>query len=98
MWCESTPVAIRRAHQFYGSLVTNSPEPASTGPRRSRDRLLHVALILFGVGIVGVIGIFLTPIVSDSKPGLWLYGLAMLAPAGFLLALIFALWSGRRAR
>lgn len=98
MWCESTPVAITRAHQFYGSPVTNSPDPASPGPRRSGDRLLHVALALFGIGILAVIGIFVTPIVSDSDPGLWLYGLAMLAPVGFLLELIFALWSGRRAR
>jgi hypothetical protein len=98
MWCESTPVAISRAHQFYGSSVTNSPDPASPAPRRSGDRLLHVALVLFGIGILAVIGIFVTPIVSDSDPGLWLYGLAMLAPVGFLLALVFALWSGRRAR
>ncbi|MFE1594368.1 hypothetical protein [Nocardia sp. NPDC058705] len=78
--------------------MTNSPEPTPTGPRRSGDRLLHVALVLFGIGILGVIGIFVTPIVSDSEPGLLLYGLAMLAPVGFLLALFFALWSGRRAR
>ncbi|WP_067448501.1 hypothetical protein [Nocardia alba] len=78
--------------------MTNSPDPASPGPRRSGDRLLHVALALFGIGILAVIGIFLTPIVSDSEPGLWLYCLAMLAPVGFLLALVFALWSGRRVR
>ncbi|MFC8383784.1 hypothetical protein [Nocardia sp. NPDC057272] len=78
--------------------MTNSPDPASPGPRRSGDRLLHVALVLFGIGILAVVAIFVTPIVSDSDPGLWLYGLAMLAPVGFLLALVFALWSGRRAR
>ncbi|MFD3592064.1 hypothetical protein ACFWU5_04995 [Nocardia sp. NPDC058640] len=78
--------------------MTNSEEPAAPGPRRSGDRLLHVALALFGIGLVAVIAIFVTPIVSDGKPGLWLYGLAMLAPVGFLLSLIFALWSGRRAR
>ncbi|MFD3744347.1 hypothetical protein [Nocardia sp. NPDC058633] len=78
--------------------MTNSPDPASTGPRRSGDRLLHVALVLFGVGILAVIAIFVTPIVSDGDPGLWLYGLAMLAPLGFLLAIVFALRSGRRAR
>ncbi|MFD3704171.1 hypothetical protein ACFWUP_13600 [Nocardia sp. NPDC058658] len=78
--------------------MTNSPEPTPTGPRRSGDRLLHVALALFGIGILGVVAIFVTSIVSDSEPGLVLYGVAMLAPVGFLLALIFALRSGRRAR
>ncbi|MFC6009833.1 hypothetical protein [Nocardia lasii] len=78
--------------------MTNSPEPATPGSRKSGERLLHVALVLFGIGLVGVIAIFVTPIVSDGKPGLWLYGLAMLAPVGFLLALIFALRSGRRTR
>lgn len=91
MCSESTPVAIPRAHQFYGAPVTNSP-------RRRSDRLLQLAVALFGIGILAVIGIFVWSIVSDSEPGLWLYLLAMLAPAGFLLALVFALWSGRRAR
>lgn len=92
---ESTPVAIPRAHQFYGAPVTNSPPPT---PRRPSDRLLHLAVALVGIGVLAVIGIFLTPIVTDDRPGLWLYLLAMLAPVGFLLALGFALWSGRRAR
>ncbi|MET9210617.1 MULTISPECIES: hypothetical protein [unclassified Nocardia] len=82
--------------------MTNSPPPAATpperDPRRPSDRLLQLALALFGVGILAVIAIFVTPIVSDSSPGLWLYLLAMLAPVGFLLAVVFALWSGRRAR
>ncbi|MFC8047615.1 hypothetical protein [Nocardia sp. NPDC057353] len=69
-----------------------------SSPRRPGDRLLHVALALFGIGLLAIIAIFLTPILTDSKPGLPLYLLAMLAPVGFLLALIFALRSGRRAR
>ncbi|MFC8528249.1 hypothetical protein [Nocardia sp. NPDC057227] len=69
-----------------------------SSPRRPGDRLLHVALALFGVGLLAIIAIFLTPIVSDAEPGLPLYLLAMLAPLGFLLALIYALRSGRRAR
>ncbi|MCA2210001.1 hypothetical protein [Nocardia rosealba] len=75
--------------------MTNSPQPPA---RRSSDRVLQVALALFGIGILAVVAIFVTPIVSDAEPGLWLYLLAMLAPVGFLLAIGFALWSGRRAR
>lgn len=69
-----------------------------SSPRRPGDRLLHVALALFGIGLLATIAIFLTPILTDAEPGLPLYLLAMLAPVGFLLALIFALRSGRRAR
>ncbi len=102
MCSESTPVAITRAHQFYGAPVTNTPPPAATpperDPRRPSDQLLRLAVALFGIGILAVVAIFVTPIVSDSSPGLWLYLLAMLAPVGFLLGLVFALWSGRRAR
>ncbi|MFC4124576.1 hypothetical protein [Nocardia rhizosphaerae] len=75
-------------------MSNSSPE----GPRRASDRLLQLAVALFGIGIVAVVAIFVTPIVSDAKPGLVLYCLAMLAPVGFLLGLVFALWSGRRAR
>lgn len=92
---DSTPVTIRRAHQFYGAAVTNSPR---SGSPRSASWLLRLALTLFGLGLLAIVGIFVTAIVSDAEPGLWLYLIAMLAPAGFLLAVIFALWSGRRAR
>ncbi|MFC4377233.1 hypothetical protein ACFO5K_24435 [Nocardia halotolerans] len=78
--------------------MTNSPQPPARGPRRTGDRLLPVAGVLFGIGILAVIAIFVTSVVSDEAPGLWLYLLAMLAPVGFLLAIVFALWSGRRAR
>ncbi|GAD82925.1 hypothetical protein [Nocardia asteroides] len=82
--------------------MTNTPEPATPppaeGPRRSGDRLLQLAVALFGIGILAVVAIFVWAIVADSAPGLWLYLLAMLTPVGFLLGLVFALWSGRRAR
>ncbi|WP_067670093.1 hypothetical protein [Nocardia miyunensis] len=68
-------------------------------PRRAADRLLPVAVGLFAIGVVAIIAIFLTPAVSDAHPGLWLYLVAMVAtPGGLLLAIAFALWSGRRAR
>lgn len=75
--------------------MTKSPR---SGSPRSGDWLLRSALTLFGLGLLAIIGIFVTAIVSDDEPGLWLYLTAMLAPVGFLLALIFALWSGRRSR
>ncbi len=90
---ESTPVPIRRAHQFYGAVMPES------SPRRSGDPLLYAALGLFAIGVLAVVAIFLTPIVSDGEPGLWLYLVAMIGtPLGLLLAVVFALWSGRRSR
>ncbi|MFI5780254.1 hypothetical protein [Nocardia sp. NPDC051570] len=68
-------------------------------PRRSGHPLLYTALGLFAIGLLAIVAIFLIPLVSDSDPGLWLYLVAMAAtPAGLLLAIVFALWSGRRAR
>lgn len=61
--------------------------------------LLKAALACFAVGIVAVVAIFfLTPVVTDGKPGLVLYLLTAAWPLGFLLAITFALRSGRRAR
>jgi len=61
--------------------------------------LLRVAVGLFAVGVLAIVAIFLTPILTDGDPPLWLYLVAMAAtPLGLLLAIAFALWSGRRAR
>lgn len=97
---ESTPVPITQAHQFYGLRVTNpsAPPPPSGSGRRSSDRLLYLALGLFAIGLLAIVAIFLTPILSDAEPGLWLYLIAMLAPLGFLVGVGYALWSGRRSR
>jgi len=101
-------VRSRPAHQFYRREVTNpsdlppsedsQPLHGSESPRGSTRWLLRLALILFGVGLVAIAMIFLTPILTDDKPGLLLYLLAMLNPVGFVLALTFALLSGRRAK
>jgi hypothetical protein len=93
---ESTPVPITQAHQFYGLRVTNPSAPPP--PRRAGDRLLYLALTLFAIGLLAIVAIFLTPVLSDSSPGLWLYLTAMLAPVGFLIGIVYALWSGRRSR
>ncbi|MBF6332554.1 hypothetical protein [Nocardia transvalensis] len=76
------------------------PESApNRPPRRSGDPLLFVALGLFAVGLLAIVAIFATPLVTDGRPALWLYLVAMVAtPLGLLLAVAFALWSGRRTR
>lgn len=80
--------------------MTNSSTPTpSGGPSRRRgDWLLRLALCLFALGLLAIVVIFATPILTDGEPGLWLYFGALLAPLGFLLALVFALRSGRRSR
>ncbi|NUP27798.1 MAG: hypothetical protein HOQ36_22630 [Nocardia sp.] len=81
--------------------MTNSADPGPSGPPPGRtpgNWLLQLALALFALGLLSVVAIFLTPILTDGKPGLWLYLGAMLAPVGFVAALIFALRSGRRSR
>ncbi|WP_063066260.1 hypothetical protein [Nocardia violaceofusca] len=76
--------------------------PDSSSPRAPRgysDVLLRVAVGLFAIGLLAIVAIFLTPILTDGDPPLWLYLVAMAAtPLGLLLAIAFALWSGRRAR
>jgi hypothetical protein len=62
------------------------------------NALLYIAVSLFVLGLMAVAGIFLVPAVSDREPGLPLYLTALAAPVGFLVALIFTLRSGRRAR
>ncbi|MFI5715408.1 hypothetical protein [Nocardia sp. NPDC051750] len=75
------------------------PRPSTPPPGRTPGNwLLYAALGVFAVGLLAIVAIFLTPILTDGEPGLWLYLGAMLAPVGFVLALIFALRSGRRSR
>lgn len=76
------------------------PRPSTPPPGRAPGNwLLRLALGLFAVGLLAIVAIFLTPIFTDGKPGLWLYlGAIVLTPLGFVLALTFALLSGRRAR
>ncbi|MBF6190599.1 hypothetical protein IU475_05340 [Nocardia beijingensis] len=60
--------------------------------------MLRLALSAFALGLLAIIAIFTIPLLTDAEPGLWLYFGAMLAPLGFVLALVFALRSGRRSR
>lgn len=63
------------------------------------DRLLYVALVLFVVGVVAVLTMFAYPALDggDRAP-IGVYLLTLAAPIGFVLALVFALRSGRRHR
>lgn len=59
---------------------------------------MRVALAFFAVGFLAILAIFLTPVVTDSKPGLALYLIALTCPIGFLLGILAALRQGRRVR
>lgn len=69
-----------------------------TGSPGGSNTLLRVAAGFFIVGVLAIAAIFLTPVLSDGKPGLVLYLLTLACPIGFVLAIVFALRSGRRAR
>ncbi|WP_405488679.1 hypothetical protein [Nocardia sp. NBC_00511] len=71
---------------------------AKRAARGSSSLLLYIAMGLFGLGLLAVVAIFGIGLLTSSKPGLWLYLLAMCAPVGFLLAVFYAMWTGRRAR
>jgi hypothetical protein len=74
-------------------------EPVTERRHSSNSVLLRVALTLFAAGLLAIAAIFLVPAVGGNEPPLWLYLTAMIAaPLGFVLALVYALMSGRRAR
>jgi hypothetical protein len=62
------------------------------------NALLYIAVALFIVGLLAIASIFVIPAISDREPGLPLYLVALAAPLGFLVSLVFTLRSGRRAR
>ncbi|MDJ0393798.1 hypothetical protein QMK17_10695 [Rhodococcus sp. G-MC3] len=67
--------------------------------RRTGSALLRIALAIFVTGLLAIAAIFVVPAVNGDQPPLWLYLTAMIAaPLGFVLAIVFALMSGRRAR
>ncbi|MGV9823988.1 MULTISPECIES: hypothetical protein [unclassified Gordonia (in: high G+C Gram-positive bacteria)] len=67
--------------------------------KNSSTRLLQVAGLVFVIGLVALIALFVTPIVAHGATApTFVYLLTMCAPLGFLLGIVFALRSGRRAR
>ncbi|MFC4603475.1 hypothetical protein [Rhodococcus kronopolitis] len=64
----------------------------------SRDTaLLRVALVLFFVGVIAVIAAYVV-FALGHEPPLSLYLTAIACPVGLVLAIVFALRSGRRVR
>ncbi|AUH69890.1 MULTISPECIES: hypothetical protein [Gordonia] len=63
------------------------------------SRLLGVAVVMFGIGMIASIAL-LFPAVRDTGTAVvtTVYVLAMGAPLGLLLGIVFALLSGRRSR
>lgn len=63
------------------------------------SRLLATAVVLFAIGMIASIALLL-PAVRDSNQAIvvTVYLLALCAPLGFVLGLVFALLSGRRSR
>lgn len=60
--------------------------------------LLYAALVIFALGVACIAAIFIIPAATGDPAGLPLYLGALLAPLGFIVAGVFALRSGRRAR
>ncbi|MEO9327068.1 hypothetical protein [Gordonia aurantiaca] len=67
--------------------------------KTTSPRLLQAAVIVFAIGLIALVALFVTPLVTggDTAPTA-VYLLTMCAPLGFLLGLVYALRSGRRPR
>ncbi|MGZ8178721.1 hypothetical protein ACXVUM_12410 [Williamsia sp. SKLECPSW1] len=61
------------------------------------DRLLHVALAFFAIGLIATVTMFAVPALDDGvRAPVWVYAATLGLPIGFVLAVVFALRSGRR--
>ena len=69
--------------------------PHAAGSRPPRPRLLTAALVVFALGLIGVLAVFLSRPVADVNPPLALYLLGMLLPVGLFLAVFAAFRSNR---
>ncbi|WP_305094038.1 hypothetical protein [Prescottella sp. R16] len=59
--------------------------------------LFYAALACFFVGIAAIVTVFFVHSLSEGDPGLALYLLTLACPLGFVLAVAYALRSGRRS-
>lgn len=67
--------------------------------KKSSTGLLVLAGVVFGVGFLALITLFVMPVVDDGGTApTWVYLLAMCTPIGFLLGIVYALRSGRRVQ
>ncbi|WP_031937317.1 hypothetical protein [Prescottella defluvii] len=70
---------------------TDTPDQAGKG-------LFYAAIVSFLIGFAAIIAIFFVHALSEGAPGLVLYFLTLACPLGFVLAIAYALRSGRRSR
>ena len=80
--------------------ATDSPH-STAAPHGPRFRpLFFAAMFFFVVGVIGVLASIAIPLLSSSNEGpTWVYLVGMLCtPLGFVLAIIYALMSGRRPK
>ncbi len=69
----------------------------SVHARSAERRLLHVALAFFAIGLVATVTMFAVPALDDGvRAPVWVYAATLGLPIGFVLAIAFALRSGRR--
>ncbi|MCG8916766.1 hypothetical protein L6E12_13295 [Actinokineospora sp. PR83] len=66
--------------------------PARRGARPSR--VFTTALVLFAVGLLAVVAIFVLAAVDRQAP--WLWGVSMALPLGLVLAVVSTVRAGRR--
>lgn len=67
--------------------------------RNPTSRLLVAAGVIFAIGLIAIIALFVTPLVAHGATApTAVYLATMCAPLGFLLGIVYALRSGRRAR
>ncbi|QCQ89889.1 hypothetical protein [Rhodococcus sp. SGAir0479] len=79
--------------------MTNEPHPHGTGASPHTGKgLFYAAVVSFLVGIAAIVVIFFVHSLSEGDPGLVLYLLTLACPLGFVLAIAYALRSGRRSR
>ncbi len=67
-------------------------------PPAVRPRLFAAGLVLFALGLLGILAVFLSRPLADVNPPLGLYLTGMLLPVGLFLAVFSAFRDGRRAR
>ena len=67
--------------------------------RAGSPRLVTIAGVVFVIGVLAVVALFVTPLVAGGTTApTAVYLLTMCAPLGFVLGLVAALRAGRRVR
>ncbi len=60
-------------------------------------RLLQASLVIFAIGLVAIVALFVTPLIFDgSTAPTAVYVATTAAPVGFVLALIATILTGRK--